>query len=266
MSNNIIIEKTKSPVDDIRQAEFEIVFKKIHLNTKDKTVLEIGSGSGVQLELLAKKFMVAKGIDIDNESFAPYRSRDIIIYDGITFPFNDQTFDFIFSSNTLEHISDLQNFDAESKRVLKENGICIHILPSHYWRLWSIVVQYLILPIIILRRFKKFLKIVDRENKQAEISVVRSNKKNRLVREIGNFIFPGKHGEQGNRFTEYFYFKPQSWLSFFRKYNWEIIDYFPLKIIYSGHSIFGGKLPVTTRMKIAKFLGSACFCYVIKKK
>ena len=37
-----------------------------------------------------------------------------------------------------EHVSNLDEI-AELFRILKDNGICIHILPSSHWRFWTIV-------------------------------------------------------------------------------------------------------------------------------
>jgi SAM-dependent methyltransferase len=47
-------------------------------------------------------------------------------------PYDDGWFDFIFSTSTMEHV---QNFDlafAETARVLKPGGICLHTFPARY--------------------------------------------------------------------------------------------------------------------------------------
>jgi ubiquinone/menaquinone biosynthesis C-methylase UbiE len=252
-------------LDEIRKAELEVVLQRLNLNNNLK-VLELGSGSGYQLELLANVFKDVVGIDVDNQAFAPFRSDRIIVYDGINYPFEDNSFDLIFSSCTLEHIADIKKNDFESKRVLNKNGICVHILPTHHWRLWSIVVHYFILPLTILRRFNKFIKIKQKENTEKQFPANNlKNNKNRVLRELANFIFPEQHGERGNRFTEYFLFKPKAWLTLFKINDWEIIDYFALGIFYSGHSIPGIKLSLNFRKNLAKFIGSASYCYVIKK-
>ena len=39
-------------------------------------------------------------------------------------PFPDETFDFVFSINSLDHVDDLDETISEIKRVLKIGGIC----------------------------------------------------------------------------------------------------------------------------------------------
>lgn len=57
----------------IRETEFNYVFERIKIVTKNLTVLEIGSGTGHQLALLNKIFKDSSGIDIDNKSFETLR-------------------------------------------------------------------------------------------------------------------------------------------------------------------------------------------------
>jgi SAM-dependent methyltransferase len=47
-------------------------------------------------------------------------------------PFEDNFFDFIFSTSTLEHVQDLTAAFAETARVLKKGGIAIHVFPPRY--------------------------------------------------------------------------------------------------------------------------------------
>ena len=62
----------------IREAEFKLVFDQINLNTKNLSVLELGCGTGLQLSLLNEIFKNATGIDIDNKSFEPVRSKSMM--------------------------------------------------------------------------------------------------------------------------------------------------------------------------------------------
>ena len=50
--------------------------------------------------------------------------------------FIDGTFDLIFSSNLLEHIPDLNRCLEECRRVLKDDGLMLHTMPSRWWKLF----------------------------------------------------------------------------------------------------------------------------------
>ena len=64
-------------------------------------------------------------------------SFPIIDYDGHHIPFDDNSFDIVFSSNVLEHICDLHQINREIQRVLRSDGYCVHVIPTHTWRFWT---------------------------------------------------------------------------------------------------------------------------------
>jgi SAM-dependent methyltransferase len=72
------------------------------------------------------------------------------ITDGINLPFADNSFDVIYSSNTMEHVLDECGLHNEFKRVLRPAGVAVHVVPSSTWRLWTMATHYLILPRLIL--------------------------------------------------------------------------------------------------------------------
>lgn len=245
-----------------RECELKSVFSRINVNTADLSVLEIGSGTGYQLELLSLIFEKAKGIDIEESNYRDFRSNSVIVYDSKNIPFSEDSFDCVFSSNTLEHIPHLEEIDKEINRVLKNDGIAIHILPTHIWRFWTIITHYFTLPERIFRMLtrKKTATARPGENLKRDMPAPLGIKYKLL-----EVIFPSRHGERGNRFTELFYFHPNWWLSFFKKQNWEIIDSFPVGLFYTGNSILGESLSLVKRITIAKVLGSACHTYVLRK-
>ncbi len=105
-------------------------------------VLEIGAGTGQQaLELKRLGFDVA-AIELKESAYSGARVFPITDYDGAHIPFPDASFDVVFSSNALEHVRDLAGMHAEIKRVLKPDGLCVHVLPTHAWRFWSSLTAY----------------------------------------------------------------------------------------------------------------------------
>ncbi len=94
-----------------------------------KTVLEIGNGPGGNLKaLLSKNPKSLTGVDISPEMVELAKSNlppevNIIQIDGTTLPFEDQTFDYVFTATVLQHNTDevmLKKLMVELCRVAKE--------------------------------------------------------------------------------------------------------------------------------------------------
>jgi SAM-dependent methyltransferase len=93
------------------------------INSNSK-VLEIGPGgtphprSDVFLEKLYKNASEAIG----QRGYAPplHTDKEIIFYEGDTFPFNDQEFDYVICSHVLEHIENIDIFIGEINRIAKK--------------------------------------------------------------------------------------------------------------------------------------------------
>ena len=54
---------------------------------------------------------------------------DVFATLGENLPFNDASFDYIITSHVLEHVWDLISCFHEMKRILKPNGLMVHIIP-----------------------------------------------------------------------------------------------------------------------------------------
>ena len=98
----------------------------------DMTILDLGAGRGRQnetssrlsQELLNFKGKVARvcGLDVDPAVMANPTLDEARTYDGTTIPYEDATFDLVFSDWVLEHIEDPATFAREVGRVLKPGG------------------------------------------------------------------------------------------------------------------------------------------------
>ena len=105
---------------------------------------------------LASEGFVVEAIDLEQNPYAKNLVYNVISYDGKNIPFPDEYFDVVFSSNVLEHIAHIDQFLLEIKRVLKSNGIAIHILPTGSWRFWTNLSHYLyIIKAILLMVYPK---------------------------------------------------------------------------------------------------------------
>lgn len=95
---------------------------------KDKTILDIGCGPRGSLEW-AKMCKTRIGIDPLIHDYYKLNGGTLqhemkyVCANSENMPFPDETFDYIFSLNSLDHVDDLDETIAEIKRVLKIGGL-----------------------------------------------------------------------------------------------------------------------------------------------
>lgn len=117
--------------------------KKFLVNFRNN-VLEVGCGLQPYKHLVPKEanYYALDWKDAE-EDFSYNLKRTVIRYGGDIFPFKQNSFDFVFHTEVLEHIYDLRQFLLEAHRVLVKNGIMLftvpfaaryHYIPYDYWR------------------------------------------------------------------------------------------------------------------------------------
>ncbi|MDB3951793.1 methyltransferase domain-containing protein [Gammaproteobacteria bacterium] len=196
-----------------------------HIENIKGQIVEIGAGTGFQNDFFTKKGFTIDSYDIEKTSYKENQKQAVIDYDGINLPYKENTVSLIFSSNTLEHIEHLEPVLEEHLRILNHDGICLHILPSSTWRFWTSVTDLM----------KKF-------------------------------YFDRPHGEHAqNIFSELYYFSKRRWVTEFKRNNFEIIKVVPGRIFYTGNTVLGNKIEISTRVFLSRFLGSSCNYFFIKK-
>jgi SAM-dependent methyltransferase len=125
----------------LRQAEWQRVLQAIQksgqgLQSQRPRLLEIGAGDGFQASLAALEGFQVVALDIREPEASLH---PVWLYEGVRLPFRDAVFDVVFSSNVLEHVEEpqLSGLLGEMGRVLAENGVAVHVLPTPAWRIWT---------------------------------------------------------------------------------------------------------------------------------
>lgn len=215
-------KQTLENLEKIRLYELDII--KTFL-PPDGVILEIGAGTGWQTAILRKQGYNVIAIDINSCNYKDHQIIDIIEYDGRNIPFPDMHFNAIFSSNVLEHIKHIDEFQVEMSRVLKDDGIAIHVIPSSSWRIWTNLTH-------IFSRW----------------SIPRSH---------------GEHAP--NAIVEIFYFSRRWWSRLFLKSKWKLKAIESNKLLYTGCLVFGSRLGFRFRKLLSHCLGGAASIYVMEK-
>lgn len=254
-------------LQSIRLLELEHVLSEIKREKPGiNSVLEIGAGTGWQAKRLTEHGHSVEAIDINTSKYSKDKIWPITVYDGKRIPFPDSCFDIVFSSNVLEHIRHVISFQNEIKRVLKTDGVAIHVLPSGTWRFWTNVAHYPYIFKTMIDIIAKRIAPLNGNSNELESVVDRKIENLSSTELLKQTLFPSRHGEIGNPIMEIYYFSKYRWKDVFLKTGWKIEKILKNRLFYTGYVIFGSVLSLKLRKNLSCVLGSSCHVFVLKKK
>jgi len=240
-------------LERIRRAELDAVARWIPSGAR---VLELGGGSGYQASLMAAQGLDVLSIDIPQGIATPkHRFFPVQEYDGRTIPAEDASFDVVFSSNVLEHVPHLDLMTDEIRRVLKPDGISVHIMPSAPWRLWTSV-SY-------VARFAKRLVRSGRAGAGAGAAPGGPSRGAPTWRRAFSLPFE-PHGEYANAMVELYEFRRAKWRQLFERHGFAVLAAEPIRLFYTGNMI-APSLSHRTRERLSHLLGAASNVIVARK-
>lgn len=246
-------------LNEVRNYEIGKLVKRFPTGAR---VLEIGGGTGYQARLLAAHGFAVTSIDIASSNYRSEQVYPVQMYDGNTFPFDQHTFDLVFSSNVLEHVKDLDQLHREVRRVLKPNGFCVHVMPTAVWRFWSSVTHY----VELIQRLGLLLPSLIPESLSPREALRPIKVAKNAWDILSHYAVPPRHGEVGNVVSELWTFSPRHWVRHFDAQQFEILCWEPLGLFYTGQMVLGSRWSTSSREWAASLLGSACYLYQVKPK
>lgn len=133
----------------VRRREFELIAEYLPPGKLFANALELGAGDGGQSEFIAPLcgHLTCTELLENNEAVGRFQARNIpnVSYELCDARdlsrFSDDSFDFIFSSNMLEHVEGVDRCLRECRRVLRDGGLMVHTMPSRDWKLWNTIVS-----------------------------------------------------------------------------------------------------------------------------
>ena len=247
--------------EKIRMEELETALE-VFSNEKNLDILEIGGRDGFQANIISKKGHKVTSIDIN-----PLSPQIHLVQKGdITkLDFEDNSFDLIYSSNMLQEIHNIDEAFMEMKRVLKKDGIIIHIVPSSWWSIITNFWHYCLIPKYLIKSNK--IQQIFNSKKVTNIDIQNNKGENKNSKSTTNLkkLFFHPLGANSSFVHEIFYFSKSYWKKSFNNNQFEIINEKNCPYFYSGYSVFRFKF-----LSFRKFLGklgmTSCFCFVMKNE
>ncbi|MCX7591028.1 MAG: class I SAM-dependent methyltransferase [Kiritimatiellae bacterium] len=253
---------TESWLEIVRRQELEHVLPHIPAQAK---ILELGAGAGFQAKVFAELGFEITALDVPQNRYHSSRVWDVMEYDGHHIPFEDNTFDVVFTSNVLEHVHDLHTFLAETRRVLRETGLAIHVVPSATWRVWTNVAHY-VLGFRALTSF--FLSLCRKEKKDSDKTLERvltaAQQASWFTKLIRTFL-PPPHGVVGTSFAEILMFTRLCWRVRLEQSGWKVGNRFGSQVFYTGHELLTTRLPLRVRRALSRIIGSSSHIFLLRK-
>ncbi len=241
-------------VADVRRYELARVrniFTK-HGQVPPCQVLEIGGGAGWQARELAQSGYSVISVDIEPRASV----FKVEMYDGHRLPSADRSFDVVFSSNVLEHIPHVVEFQDELHRVLKPGGLAVHLMPSPTWRLATLLAHY---PWLV----RVGLALLSGSNGADRDIVISATGKRNFTQLFGRVVLAPRHGETGNAISELWHFRAKRWGALFKHTDWRLLESSSNGLFYTGYTICGHRLSWGARRGLADVLGGACNVFVL---
>jgi SAM-dependent methyltransferase len=119
-----------------------------YLLERGNKILDLGCGSGADVYRFRDLDFDAYGFDIhdylalrsgkDRRYFSILSAKSAdsadfrVDWKGFSFPYEDESFDLVFSSQVLEHVQDHNRVLGEVARVMKPGSVSFHIFPPRY--------------------------------------------------------------------------------------------------------------------------------------
>lgn len=123
-------------------------------NAAGKDVLEIGTGMGTDFMRFARSGANLTGVDLTEKSVELVKQRlameelsaEVLVADAESLPFDDESFDWVYSWGVLHHTPDTAKATREAVRVLRPGGrLCVMLYGRHSWLAYGLWVRHALL-------------------------------------------------------------------------------------------------------------------------
>lgn len=227
-------------IHEIRRHELSLLWEYLG-ERRFRNGLELGAGDGWASGLLSTRIAHLTVTDID-PAILRHPPRENLTYrvldaEHVGEVFASAGFDFVLSSNMLEHLPDSQRALRDIRTVMDPAGLSVHVVPSVMWKINQLL---LFLPNQILRRIERYStgdlpawfapRLRRTSNRPDEqLNRICNNPKSATVkrRYLSRMLLPPPHGVSRTHIEEFRAFRKKRWLEEFEAAGYEVVAYMP---------------------------------------
>lgn len=242
----------------LRRREIEAVFQGVPDDTFEDA-LELGAGDGVQSQYIARcaRKVLCTDLNADRLERVSHPKLTYDISDAEALPYDTGRFDLIYSSNLIEHLPNPEKALSEMRRVLRNDGVMLHVVPNRFWKLLHLGLFYPRQVVFLLETVLSGGRVRTDGEEPSRGNNLKSERPSFLRRNL----WPAVHGEYAGHAQEFVrmgasYLNPRFLEAGFETVGW--VDGLPAHSPYR----FGLEIP----RKICEGIGlSSCNGYILTK-
>ena len=253
----------KEYIHDIRTKSIEQIKPYIEKGNV-RLGLEVGAGDGFQSRLLVNYLEKLVVTEYSKERLEQIPDEKIEYYICDAENLDDKlafsSFDMIFSSHLLEHLPHAERFIQSCHRLIAEDGLIIHVVPSNWYAFFRLLFWY---PAIIIRFKKKRRRKKSFNLMSKPESIADNNQKmeHKTRIKLFEYLFPRPHGISNNILGEYFSMRRKAWTKLFKENGLGVIT------IMNGSCFSGYGFGYEKSKKLLSRLGIACeYIFILQRK
>lgn len=248
----------------LRRFEIDSIFEKC-VKREFSEALELGCGSGLHSRHVASYCKHLTATEYDEGKLCAEGSENLTfsVADAQNLSrFSDSSLDLVFSSNLLEHLPKVDDCLKECRRVIKNDGLIVHSLPSCTWMVCRLALFYPSLARAAVRKLFRRGKTSapegdDNDKQRLDDNLAPLNSSDSVLRKLR----PNPHGISPTHWQEFKRWKEARWLKMFHRNELEVVRIVRLPF-YFGHGYTFRPL-----LRLGNYAGlSASTAYVMRKR
>lgn len=249
--------------DYIRKYEIDKTLEGFCENHFDNA-LELGCGNGMYSKYLAFYCKKLTAMEYNERRLSAKSDEKITFVVGDAqdlSKFGDNEMDLIFSSNLIEHLSDIDSCLAECRRVIKAEGQIIHTVPNRTWKFFHLLLYYpFAIKVLLLKIFSAKKAAALLESVSPDTGCDSSLRPQYSKSSIKKYLLPKTHGISKSHYGEFKQWGQKRWIDIFKKNGLEISEIVRLPFY------FGWEYNFRFILKLGNYLGmSSSTAYILRK-
>jgi SAM-dependent methyltransferase len=256
----------KTYLHTLRREEIETAFRRCPPNLFSRGI-ELGAGDCYQSTLLMRYVAALTCTEYHPAWIADKRDTPALSYrvcdaETLDRSFAPGTFDIVFSSNVLEHLPALETALRATCRILRDDGIAVHVVPGRFLKVMYLLFFYPNLLLNIGNRLFRTLGLIPAKPPAVPAAAPADFDNNpKVAGHRYRMFWPVPHGAFSGHWEEFRGYGRQRWIAAFQAAGFDVVR------VFKGPPLSGYGLGLNTLRRWARNLGVAsAHIFVLRKK